>query len=834
MNIFEQAENLVSSYIIEKYFTVSGAKWKGKEYWTLSPLRDDKNIKSGTFSINENGLWCDLSNGEKGNFIQLVSAKFNLSKKEAAEKIISDCGNIPEEKKQKPSEVKKIKLPAIIPIKENKEINEQLEKIVTSRYWKDEAGEAKKIYNYRNIKNERYFAVCLFEKEQTETEKLENKKPVKQIIPFYYTEKGWKPGRPDIGKEKFPLLKSENLNKKENKNLPILIVEGEKCASIKVDGYVLVSWIGGTNSINKSDWSVLQDREIVIWPDYDDEGLKAATKIKSMLNNSEILDIEKALKQENKQKPETWDIADAKNDGITLENFIKNCPRKYDRETPGTPYEAFTIALSEIYGDGNIDQFDGLYYNYNDKKHFWEERLQINIESDIQQWIEKNHIEFLMMSETAIHTFITNTASFLKRYSTNYYKKNPFKDAALSPYIHFKNGVIKIEKDGFHFISREEKSECFFKNLYPTYCLDFNYDPELYKETDLQKTAPAFFYYIKSVLPDRIADDKKEIELEKTIDFYSQVIAYCINPEKRRPRFFAMYGNQDSGKSFLIDLLQEIIGEQFFLVRKTKDMDNRFAASDLWGTKIFVDDDVKSDLTLPDDFIKLYSGNKSVTIEKKNRDSIKGVKISVAMFFISNHMFSLSGGNEGISRRVIYMPYNKKIPKVDIYLLDKIVGKVKKGKESDKFVGKYIDERPAIIALALRGLKKLIDDDHEFIMPDWISTERKDWIRQSDTVQQFIEENLFINSSEYAFTKIEIFDKYKEFCADEGRKPYGKTKFYSKIKQFGGIQEHKNYGDVFEFPERKKQLKEKYENKTSDYEGSDDNDSEEIPFWLDA
>ena len=53
---------------------------------------------------------------------------------------------------------------------------------------------------------------------------------------------------------------------------PVLIVEGEKTADAAKQlfpNYVVVTSSGGAKSANKSDWSVLQDRDIVIAPDND-------------------------------------------------------------------------------------------------------------------------------------------------------------------------------------------------------------------------------------------------------------------------------------------------------------------------------------------------------------------------------------------------------------------------------------------------------------------------------------------------------------------------------------------------------------------------------------
>ena len=52
-------------------------------------------------------------------------------------------------------------------------------------------------------------------------------------------------------------------------------------------------------------------------------------------------------------------------------------------------------------------------------------------------------------------------------------------------------------------------------------------------------------------------------------------------------------------------------------------MDNRFASSNLFGSKIYVDDDFKAGVNLPDDFIKSYCGEKTISIEYKNQNTIK-------------------------------------------------------------------------------------------------------------------------------------------------------------------------------------------------------------------
>jgi len=283
-NIFEEANAKICLSLIEKYFASPDAKHdkRRNEYYTLSPLRADENVKSGTFSINTvTGLYNDKATGDKGNFIQLVSLKFGISKLQAAEKIISDSGGIvmaDDDKKKKTTEKKKP--PAIVPIPPGVEI--ELQKFVQSEFNRNLHGKAKKIYIYKNIKQEAILCVCRYE-----TETLDGKVE-KQTIPYYYTAKGWRAGKPEG--VKIPLF-NEHLLKDYKGN--VLITEGEKCGSVKVKGYVNISWLGGTENVDKQNWEILNSLpgRKIIWPDNDSTGKKAAMQIKSIVKDAEILDI---------------------------------------------------------------------------------------------------------------------------------------------------------------------------------------------------------------------------------------------------------------------------------------------------------------------------------------------------------------------------------------------------------------------------------------------------------------------------------------------------------------------------------------------------------------
>lgn len=92
--------------------------------------------------------------------------------------------------------------------------------------------------------------------------------------------------------------------------IPVLIVEGEKCADAAASvltGYAITSWSGGARSVGTVDWTALRGREVTIWPDADEPGAAAAAKIAEKL----LAIAAKVSVVVVSGQPEGWDIADA-------------------------------------------------------------------------------------------------------------------------------------------------------------------------------------------------------------------------------------------------------------------------------------------------------------------------------------------------------------------------------------------------------------------------------------------------------------------------------------------------------------------------------------------
>ena len=144
-----------------------------------------------------------------------------------------------------------------------------------------------------------------------------------KYAPFSLNADGsWSMRRPD---HLLPLYITNN-----HPDMPVIVNEGEKAllGCQKIWSGDSATWHGGATGWEKTDWSPIFNREVVIFPDNDDAGLKAASEINNYL-------ITKGCESRIVSPPKTWadkdDLWDAAQAGYfadsrELEDYIRKTP----------------------------------------------------------------------------------------------------------------------------------------------------------------------------------------------------------------------------------------------------------------------------------------------------------------------------------------------------------------------------------------------------------------------------------------------------------------------------------------------------------------------------
>lgn len=118
----------------------------------------------------------------------------------------------------------------------------------------------------------------------------------------------------------------------------IMLVEGEKTADAAqaiFGSLSAMSWLGGVDAVDSTDWAPLYGKPVTMWPDNDEPGLRAMRRIYEILkpHGGEIRII-----PPSPDTPKGWDLADVPPDGFS--------PKQYAKESVTTA-EAFFMAMLE-------------------------------------------------------------------------------------------------------------------------------------------------------------------------------------------------------------------------------------------------------------------------------------------------------------------------------------------------------------------------------------------------------------------------------------------------------------------------------------------------------
>lgn len=245
-----------------------------------------------------------------------------------------------------------------------------------------------------------------------------------------------------------------------------------------------------------------------------------------------------------------------------------------------------------------------------------------------------------------------------------------------------------------------------------------------------------------------------------------QYLGYCMTRDSCMQKMMFLQGDGGTGKSRIINLFQTIVGKKNYSVMSLHNLVERFYPSMLFGKLLNACPDIKSEALMSVDNIKKATGEDVMIYERKGKDPMGFNSYAKLLFSANKVPLNLDEKSDAYYRRLLILEVNRK-PKKKILDLDE----------------RLSAEVQYSIWMALNGLKKLYEDGH-FTESQHSRMLVEELYRDADTVKAFMDEN--VEDAEGSRIKnTDLYNKYKEYCQEWGRRELSLRSFYKRLKEMG-------------------------------------------------
>ena len=245
-----------------------------------------------------------------------------------------------------------------------------------------------------------------------------------------------------------------------------------------------------------------------------------------------------------------------------------------------------------------------------------------------------------------------------------------------------------------------------------------------------------------------------------------QYCGYCMTTDTRQQKFLILYGTGGSGKSTLINLLENVVGEDNISHVSLKKLNERFQSTPLLFKLVNSCADLEVDAIKDPSMVKQLLGEDGIQIEPKGEKHFK-FKLYAKQIFSTNDMPTvLNDRSNGFYRKLMILSMNRTPQTVD-----------------HDFFNKLKAETPRFIWLCVNALSEMyktgsITESESSIAA--VKQTRAD----SDTIQAFIDECCEVGEG-FKVQRRDLYDIFCDFCTQEDRTKFKNKEFFKGMRVKG-------------------------------------------------
>lgn len=255
---------------------------------------------------------------------------------------------------------------------------------------------------------------------------------------------------------------------------------------------------------------------------------------------------------------------------------------------------------------------------------------------------------------------------------------------------------------------------------------------------------------------------------QESINCLQEWFGYCLLPDTRHHKMLMIVGVKRSGKGTIVDILQNLIGEQNSVSPKLSSLENSFGLQALVGKTLAIAADVRlsgrSDTASIIENLLSITGEDVQTIDRKYLPAIT-VKLNTRFVILSNELPSLQDASGAIVSRTLLL-------KTTVSFLNK---------EDKELRSRLLPELPGILWWAFAGYERL-KKNGKFTEPKASLEITEELDRISSPAGAFISDCCIIGE-EREVRSVDIYETWVKWCKEEGiERPGSRSQFFKKLR----------------------------------------------------
>ena len=274
---------------------------------------------------------------------------------------------------------------------------------------------------------------------------------------------------------------------------------------------------------------------------------------------------------------------------------------------------------------------------------------------------------------------------------------------------------------------------------------------------------PGAYYDVTDHTLSKIANSEKNLRL-----ILEEIFGYVLFRRNELGKAFILTGNGSNGKSSYLKIVRQLVGADNTSSLDLKELNQRFKTAELFGKLANIGDDISNEYIKSDsEFKKLVTGE-AINVERKSKDPFDFTNYA-KLVFSANKMPRINDNSDGLSRRLLFIPFKAKFSPSDAdfdpFITDKLL--------SDQSM-EYV------LQLGIKGLKRLLKN-HKFTTSKTVNAEADKYAEINNPIIAYLreEEPKFINE-----VVKDTYVAYTAWCALNGYKAVGQGAFSRSINSF--------------------------------------------------